>query len=115
MKDEKENRCSVHPSSFILHPFLQRVCSSAAELPPFKRTVVGSIPTGPTAKCPIGAVWSARFLVAEKVTGSNPVWGAVGTVRETVKRPNSNLGACGFDSHPCYCQVPGSKFQVPSL
>ena len=25
-----------------------------------------------------------------------------GTVRQLAERPSSNLGMCGFDSHPCY-------------
>lgn len=27
-----------------------------------------------------------------------------GTVREPAERPSSNLGVCGFESHPCYSE-----------
>lgn len=36
--------------------------------------------------------------------GSTPGPGtADGTVRKPAKRPGREPGACGFDSHPCYC------------
>ena len=41
--------------------------------------------------------------------GSNPIEDAHGTVRQLVERPSSNLGLCGFESHPCYSFSRGSK------
>jgi hypothetical protein len=51
---------------------------------------------------PRGAAWSARLPVTQEITGSNPVEGACGTVRQLAERRNSNLRVCGFDSRLCH-------------
>ena len=87
-----------------------------------------SLPTSSFPTRPRGAVRSARHPVTVEVAGSNPAGDALwkdeggrmnecqrrfilhpsdfilsgGTVRQLVERPSSNLGACGFESLPCY-------------
>ena len=63
------------------------------------------VPPGPLAQLrPRGAARSARLPVTQEIVGSNPIGDARkhGTVRQPAERPSSNLGACGFDSLPCY-------------
>jgi hypothetical protein len=63
------------------------------------------LPPGPLG--PHGAVWSARLVVNQKATGSNPVGGA-----EAARYANRQSGqaqtlaiVCGFDSHSCHCRA----------
>jgi hypothetical protein len=63
------------------------------------------LPPGPLG--PHGAVRSARLVVNQKATGSNPVGGA-----EAARYANRQSGqaqtlviVCGFDSHSCHCRA----------
>ena len=55
--------------------------------------------------CPCGAV-GAHHSVKMEARVQFPSRALLdGTVRQMEERPSSNLGECGFDSHPCYLRM----------
>jgi hypothetical protein len=56
--------------------------------------------------------WPARHSVTVEGRVQFSSGALDGTVRQPAERPSSNLGVCGFDSHPCYWNCVGRRWDA---
>src|SRR5262245_59966313 len=86
-----------------------RPCGVSASTPLCRSGRTGSTPVRGAGQFRVS---SCEFRVRQLGTRNSKLGTARGTVRQPAERPSSNLGECGFDSHPCYWSCVGRRWDA---